>query len=45
MKYVGKLEKVVLIRVNLVTLRQVHHFPTSQPPLYLFNNTVLNMAL
>jgi hypothetical protein len=44
MKYVGKLEMVLLIRVtgNPATLRQIHSFPAKQSTLYLFNDTIPN---
>jgi hypothetical protein len=37
-----QIEKYSLNKGNPTTVRQVHHFSTSQPTLYLFNNIVPN---
>jgi hypothetical protein len=43
MKYVGKLEKCALDEGNPTSLRQIHHFPTSQTTLYILSNILPNM--
>jgi hypothetical protein len=37
---IGKFGKCALNKGNSTTLRQIHHFPTSQSMLYLFNSIV-----